>query len=82
MLQGNGHPEEQATLRSVKGTKPSEVEEPAGSRRGDVLSTIETAAWGTGKGHSRGGHLQGGVNETMRMDKLRERQQAVRRGRA
>lgn len=51
------------------------MEGPAGYRRGDVLSAVETAVWGIGKGHGRRGHLQGDVNETMRMDKLRERQQ-------
>lgn len=64
----------------MKEPEASEVEGPAGYRRGDVLSAIETVVWGTGKGHGCRGHLQGGVNETMRMDELRERQMAVRRG--
>jgi hypothetical protein len=35
----------------MKVTEPSEVKGPAGYRRGDVLSAVETAIWDTGKGH-------------------------------
>ena len=38
-------------MQSVKGTEPSKVEGPAGCRRGDDLSAIETVVWGPGKGH-------------------------------
>lgn len=67
-------------MQNVKGTEPSEVQRPAGYRRGDGLSAIETAVWGTGKGHGCRGHLQGGVNEAMRMDELRERQNGREKG--
>lgn len=44
--------------------------------RRDVLSAVENAVWGTGKGHGRKGrlarHLQRGADETMRRDELIE----------